>query len=118
MITKKEAEKLFLYCLEELRLLIENPYQNYALIERLSTVKNNLQILYEQLFLKREVNTKKPIQIGDSNIYSVLEVSQKLEVTPVTIWKYLKQGKIKGQKVMGRWFISEENLTNFFKDSN
>ena len=39
MITKKEAEKLILYCLEELRLLTEKPYENDALTERLSTIK-------------------------------------------------------------------------------
>jgi len=65
MITKKEAEKLFLYCLEELRLIIENPYQNDALIERLSTVKNKLQNLYEKLLLKGEGNPKMLLQIGD-----------------------------------------------------
>lgn len=29
MITKEESEKLFLYCLEELRLIIEHPYENH-----------------------------------------------------------------------------------------
>ena len=56
MITKKEAEKLFSYCLEELRLLIEKPCEYDALTERLSTIKNNLEILYQQILLKKEVN--------------------------------------------------------------
>jgi len=56
MITKKEAEKLFSYCVEELRLLIEKPYAYDALTERLSTIKNNLEILYQQIVLKKEVN--------------------------------------------------------------
>ena len=54
----------------------------------------------------------------DIPIYSALEISQKLNVTPVTIWKYLKQGKLKGQKRMGKWFISGEELIDFFEDSN
>jgi len=47
MITKKESEKLILYCLEELRLLIERPYMNDALVERLSTVEDSLELLYQ-----------------------------------------------------------------------
>ncbi|MBW2184808.1 MAG: helix-turn-helix domain-containing protein [Deltaproteobacteria bacterium] len=42
--------------------------------------------------------------IRNKNLYTVAELSQKLNVTPVTIWKYLKQGKLKGQKTMGKWF--------------
>ena len=56
-------------------------------------------------------------KIRDITLYSVSEVSQKLEVTPFTVWKYLKQGKLKGQKKMGKWFISEEDLIEFFHDS-
>ena len=56
MELNKEAEILFSYCLEELRLLIERPYENNALIERLSTIKNKLELLYQQTLLKEEVN--------------------------------------------------------------
>ena len=59
-----------------------------------------------------------PIKIKDITLYSVTELSQKLNVTPATIWKYLKQERLKGQKRMGRWFISDEDLKEFFKDSN
>ena len=54
-------------------------------------------------------------KIKDITTYSVTELSQKLNVTPVTIWKYLKQGRLKGQKIMGRWFISEGEVSDFFK---
>lgn len=55
MIPKKEIEKLILFCLEELRLLIEKPYENYALalVERLSTVRNKIEMLYHQILLER-----------------------------------------------------------------
>ena len=55
-------------------------------------------------------------KIGDKNLYSVKELSQILHVTPVTIWKYIKQGKLKGQKAMGKWFISDKNIVDFFKE--
>ena len=56
-------------------------------------------------------------KIRDTTFYSVIELSQKLNVTPVTIWKYLKQGRLKGKKVMGRWFISDEDVTEFFTNT-
>ena len=56
-------------------------------------------------------------KIRDVTLYSVPELSQKLNVTTVTIRKYLKQGKLKGKKVMGKWFILDEDITEFFQDS-
>ena len=64
---------------------------------------------------KREVKKAMPIKIKDMILYSVPEVAQKLNVTTVTIRNYLRQEKLKGQKLMGRWFISEEDLVEFFE---
>jgi predicted site-specific integrase-resolvase len=55
------------------------------------------------------------LTVSGRTLYTVLELSEKLNVTTVTIRNYLKQGKIKGQKAMGRWFISEEDVTDLFK---
>jgi hypothetical protein len=52
MLTKKE-EKLFSYCMEELRLLIEKPHQHDALLERLSNIKNSLELLYERIVAEK-----------------------------------------------------------------
>ena len=57
-----------------------------------------------------------PTTIRDKTLYSVPELSQKLNVTTVTIRNYLKQGKLKGQKVMGRWFILDDDIVEFFKE--
>jgi len=55
-----------------------------------------------------------PISISGLNLYSVPELSQLLNVTTVSIRNYIKQGHLKGQKVMGRWFVSEEDFGEFF----
>ena len=55
------------------------------------------------------------ITISGRTLYTVSELSQKLNVTSVTIRNYLKQGKLRGQKAMGRWFIFEEDVTEFLK---
>ena len=56
-----------------------------------------------------------PTTIRDKTLYSVPELSQKLNVTTVTIRNYLKLGKLKGQKVMGRWFILDDDIVEFFE---
>ncbi len=54
-----------------------------------------------------------PTKLRDKILYSVPELSQKLNVTTVTIRNYLKHGKLKGQKVMGRWFILGDEIEEF-----
>ncbi len=55
-----------------------------------------------------------PTTIGSLTLYSVPELSQKLNVTTVSIRNYINQGHLKGQKVMGRWMVSEEAWGEFF----
>jgi predicted site-specific integrase-resolvase len=55
-----------------------------------------------------------PISISGLNLYSVPEISQMLNVTTVSIRNYIKQGHLKGRKVMGRWVVSESDFEEFF----
>jgi len=52
MLTKEEIEKLFLCCIGELKLLIDVSYEHGSLVERLATLNNNLELLYEQTVLR------------------------------------------------------------------
>jgi hypothetical protein len=52
MFSQVEKEKLFIYCIEELRLLIERPYEHDSLIERLTAISTNLENLYECIFIR------------------------------------------------------------------
>ena len=110
MTTKKEMEKLLADFLEELRHLTEQPCATDELIERLFTINSNLKTLSQKTLLSGRQEETIPIIVRGSNFYSALDVSQKMNVTPVTILNYLKQGKLKGQKAMGRWFILDEDL--------
>lgn len=56
-----------------------------------------------------------PTTIEDVTLYSVTDVSQMLNVTTVSVRNYIKQGHLKGQKVMGRWFVSEQEVSDFLK---
>ena len=53
MTEQEEIEKLYLYCMGELRILIENPYEYNDLLERLSSVKNTLEYLYVKTIMKK-----------------------------------------------------------------
>lgn len=49
----------------------------------------------------------------DIKLYTLKEVAELLKVTERTLLTYLKDKKLKGVKIGGKWRISEENLTNF-----
>ena len=55
-----------------------------------------------------------PKQIGDMVLYSVLELSKKLEITMTTIRTYIKTGKLKGQKIGNKYYITEEAIKELF----
>ena len=56
-----------------------------------------------------------PYQIKDIILYSVPEISQVLNVTTNTTRTYLKKGKLRGQKINGKWVISYEDLMEYIK---
>ena len=43
------------------------------------------------------------------------EVSEILKVTERTLYNYIKEGRLKVQKIGGKWIITEENLRKFIK---
>lgn len=54
-----------------------------------------------------------PLEVSGLKLYSVDEVAEMLKSTKPTIRLYFREGKIKGQKVTGRWYITEENLKKY-----
>lgn len=60
MLSQVEKEKLFVYCIEELRLLIERPYEHDGLKERLTTISKNLENLYEYIFIRERQDDAVP----------------------------------------------------------
>ncbi len=51
----------------------------------------------------------------DIKVYSLKEASKILGVTERTLYNYIKAGRIKVQKIGGKWIITEENLKKFIK---
>ena len=58
-----------------------------------------------------------PIQIKNATFYSVSEVSKVFNVTTASVRNYIRQGHLKGQKVMGRWIVLAEGLDKFLKEA-
>jgi hypothetical protein len=52
VLTREEIEILFLYCIGELNFLIEASYEHGSLVERLTAIKNDFELLYEQTLIK------------------------------------------------------------------
>ena len=56
-----------------------------------------------------------PTKLADTTFYTVYEVAHKLNLTTVSVRNYIKQGHLKGQKIAGRWLITEQDLKEFMK---
>ena len=56
-------------------------------------------------------------KIGSITLYTVQELSKRLDVTTVTLRTYIKRGDLKARKTGGTWFVSEGSLKNFFFDN-
>ena len=50
--------------------------------------------------------------------YTIPEAAHALRVTPQTIRAWIKQGKLKGQRIGRPILITENNLKEFLKESN
>ncbi len=50
--------------------------------------------------------------------YTIPETAQALRVTPQTIRAWIKQGKLKGQRIGRPILITENNLKEFLQESN
>ncbi len=55
------------------------------------------------------------IKLDDIEIYDVKECSELLHLHPQTIRNYLKQGKLKGQKVGGKQYVTSKTIKELLK---
>jgi excisionase family DNA binding protein len=62
---------------------------------------------------KNKLEVAQMIIIGDLEAYDVQEVAKKLKISVYTVRKYLKEGSLKGKKVGGHWYVTQEALKNF-----
>lgn len=53
------------------------------------------------------------LEIVGLKLYNVDEIAEMLKSTKPTIRIYFKEGKIKGRKINGKWYITEDNFKNY-----
>ena len=51
-------------------------------------------------------------------LYTLTELERVLGVTHRTLQSYIKDGRLKGVKIGGKWKVSEENLKKFINGEN
>lgn len=52
-------------------------------------------------------------RLEDIRLYTLAEIEPIIGVTHRTLLTYIKDGRLKGIKVGGKWKVSEENLKKF-----
>lgn len=58
-----------------------------------------------------------PTTIEGIKFYKIPEVAEALKVTPQTVRTWIKQGKLKSQRIGRPILITESNLKEFLKES-
>ena len=58
-----------------------------------------------------------PVKIGSLVVHDLEEISEKFGVHSNTLRTYIKGGKLRGQKMGTKWYVSEESLREFFMKS-
>ncbi len=56
-----------------------------------------------------------PKELLGTTVYTVKELAELFEVTIRTVQIYIKDGKLKGQKIGGKWYFTEETLQAFVR---
>lgn len=54
-----------------------------------------------------------PIKFNNTKLYSIRDLEKILPITPLTIRKYIREGKIKGRKIGKNWYVTKEDLEAF-----
>lgn len=50
------------------------------------------------------------ITMGNTNAFTLYEICKMFNVTPQTLRRYLKEGRIKAVKFGGKWVITEDAM--------
>nr|CDL65532.1 unnamed protein product [uncultured bacterium] len=60
-----------------------------------------------------EEKTNRTSELEELKVYSLTEIEPILGVTHRTLLTYIKDGRLKGVKIGGKWKVSGENLRKF-----
>lgn len=52
-------------------------------------------------------------RLGDIKFYDVAEISRLFDLTPQTVRRFFKDGRIRAQKFGSKWYVTEEAMREF-----
>ncbi len=55
------------------------------------------------------------IELGKVTLFTVEELAERLDVQERTIREYLREGKLQGRKLAGRWYVTDEAIADYFR---
>ena len=55
------------------------------------------------------------IELGKVTLFTVEELAERLDVQERTIREYLREGKLQGRKMAGRWYVTDEAIADYFR---
>lgn len=58
------------------------------------------------------------IKVDDLVVYDVKECAEMLNISEQTVRKYVRNGSLKGQKVGGKQYVTEDTIKDFLKGAN
>jgi len=59
-----------------------------------------------------------PLQFNGLTLYTLPELSKKLNISTLTLRKYVREGRLKGQKIARRWLVTEEDAKKFLSGTS
>ena len=55
------------------------------------------------------------IELGQVTPFTVEELAERLDVQERTIREYLREGRLQGRKLAGRWYVTDEAIADYFR---
>ena len=55
------------------------------------------------------------IELGKVTLFTVEELAERLDVQERTIREYLREGRLHGRKLAGRWYVTDEAIADYFR---
>lgn len=60
-------------------------------------------------------SNKMSITLGKVTLFTVEELAERLDVQERTIREYLREGRLQGRKLAGRWYVTDEAIADYFR---
>ena len=57
------------------------------------------------------------IELGKVTLFTVEELAERLDIQERTIREYLREGRLHGRKLAGRWYVTDDAIADYFRQA-